>query len=62
MNVMPKMWVLTHREAGPVHTFMSREEAESVRQAVVADEPEWEDLVRIEPFDLRVRLDAGEPG
>ncbi len=62
MNAMPKMWVLTHREAGPVQTFMSRDEAESVCQAVIADEPEWEDLVRIEPFDLRVRLDADEPG
>ncbi len=51
---MDEMWVLVHREGGPVQTFMSRDEAERVRDAVIADEPSWAEDVTIEPFELRV--------
>lgn len=48
------MWVLTHRDAGPIQTFTTQELAERARERVLAEEPEWGDLVTVEPFEFMV--------
>lgn len=53
LNV-PEMWVLTHRDAGPIQTFTTQELAERARERVLAEEPEWGDLVTVEPFEFMV--------
>jgi len=48
------LYSLVHREAGPVSTFPTREEAEAELAAVLEDEPEWRPDLWVEPFVLVV--------
>jgi len=50
--------VLVHREAGPVSTFTTRDEAEAELAAVLEDEPDWRPDLWVEPFRLVVTEDA----
>ena len=49
---MADLYSLVHREAGPVSTFTTREEAEAELAAVLEDEPRWVAYLWIEPFTL----------
>jgi len=51
---MADLYSLMHREAGPVSTFTTREEAKDELEAVLRDEPTWLTRVWIEPFTLVV--------
>jgi hypothetical protein len=44
------LWVLTHRELGPIRTFLSRDDAEAELERVFGDEPTWAGTMWIEPF------------
>jgi hypothetical protein len=47
-------WCLVEVDLGqPVDLFTTREEAEDVLDAVLRDEPDWQDLVVVEPVELR---------
>jgi len=51
---MADPYSLMHREAGPVSTFTTREEAEAELEAVLEDEPTWRPDLWVEPFGLVV--------
>ena len=44
------LYSLVHREAGPVSTFTTREEAEAELAAVLEDAPDWRPDVWVEPL------------
>ena len=48
---MADLYVVVHRDAGPLATFLTEAEAELERDEILNDEPEWADDVWIEPFD-----------
>ena len=47
-------WVVTHREYGPMATFLTREEAEAELARVFGDEPTWQGTMSVEPFEVVV--------
>lgn len=50
---MPEtLWVLAHRDGTPIETYPTREEAEEARRRVLLDEPDWEHVVTVEPFEF----------
>ena len=51
---MADLYSLVHREAGPVSTFTTREEAEAELEAMLEDEPAWLPDVWVAPFELVV--------
>jgi len=48
------LYSLVHHEAGPVSTFLTREEAEAELEAVLEDEPDGLPDLWVEPFELVV--------
>ena len=54
MPVVPELHSIVHREAGPVATFLTRDEAEEELKAIVLDEPDWAPDLWIELFNLIV--------
>jgi hypothetical protein len=52
------LYVLAHRDYGPITTFVSREAAEEELERVFGDEPTWVGTLTVEPFELVVE-DAG---
>lgn len=48
------IYVLVHREEGPVSTFQTLSEAKRALNEVLRDEPEWSGDFTIEPFSLTV--------
>jgi hypothetical protein len=55
---MADLYVLAHRDYGPISTFLSREEADGELARVFGDEPTWVCTMRVEPFALVV--EAGD--
>ena len=51
---MPDLYSLVHREAGPLATFTTREEADLELLSVLDDEPGWVGDLAIETFELDV--------
>lgn len=51
---MADLYSLVHREAGPLSTFTTLEEAEAELAAVLEDEPGWLPELWVEPFVLVV--------
>jgi hypothetical protein len=51
---MADLHSLVHREAGPVSTFMTREEGADELAAVLTDEPDRLPDLRVVPFELVV--------
>jgi hypothetical protein len=49
-----RLWSLVHRDAGPVCTFLTEDEAERERDLVLRDEPGWADDLWVEPFQLEI--------
>jgi hypothetical protein len=43
-----------HREAGPLRTFTTREDAEAELERVFGDEPTWASELWVEPFEVVV--------
>jgi hypothetical protein len=48
------LYVLAHRDYGPITTFVSREAAEKELERVFGDEPTWVGTLTVEPFELVV--------
>jgi hypothetical protein len=48
------LYSLVHRETGPVATYATEEQATRCLEAVLRDEPDWADLIYIEPFEFVV--------
>ena len=53
------LYVLVHREVGPLRTFFTRDDAEAELVAAFSDKPEWIGDLWIEPFRLRVQDQEG---
>ena len=51
---MADPYLLVHREAGPLATFMTWQEAVDELRDVLSDEPTWSGDLWIEPFELVV--------
>ena len=51
---VPDLWVLTHRESGPIATFLTKREANEALVGMARDESAWLPMLRIEPFDVVV--------
>jgi hypothetical protein len=49
---MTDLYVLRHREAGALRTFLTRDEAEEEMRAVLRDEPEWAEDLCVDSFSL----------
>ncbi len=56
---MADLYALVHREAGPVSTFLTLEEAEEELERVFGDEPTWPGELSVEPFDMMEAERAG---
>jgi hypothetical protein len=54
------LWVLTHADGTPIETYRTREEAEAARRRVLVDEPDWEHVVTVEPFEFVEGDDAAD--
>ena len=60
---MPELlYVLYHREFGPMSTFTSLVEAKAALNQVLRDEPEWTGDFTIEPFAMHVADAPTTPG
>ncbi len=49
-----RLYAVVHREAGPLLTFTSREEARRELADVLRDEPTWAEDLWVEPFEVVV--------
>jgi len=48
------LYALVHRDAGPVETYLTAEEAVEAMQEVLRDEPTWWPDLWVEPFSFEV--------
>lgn len=55
---MADFYVLVHRDAGPLASFLTSEDAEEALEEVFGDEPTWRSDLWVEPFELVVADDA----
>ena len=51
---MADFYVLVHPDAGPLATFLTREEADEAVEAVFGDESGWVRELWVEPFNVVV--------
>ncbi|HEX2111538.1 MAG TPA: hypothetical protein VHF67_08285 [Gaiellaceae bacterium] len=54
---MADLYVLAHRDFGPISTFLTREQAENELKRVFGNEPTWVGKLIVEPFELVVEDD-----
>ena len=63
VNSVPEiLYVLSHREHGPISTFTSLVEAKAALNEVLRDEPEWTGDFTIEPFAMGAADAPTRPG
>jgi hypothetical protein len=48
------LYMLVHRDSGPVATYRTEDEAERALAAVLRDEPGWADEIYVEAFEFVV--------
>jgi hypothetical protein len=46
------LYILVHRDYGPISTFLTRADAEDELARVFGDEPTWVGTMSVEPFEL----------
>jgi hypothetical protein len=55
------LYILSHRELGPLETFLTKRDANGALAAVVRDEPDWASDLTLELFDFVVQGDEPTP-
>jgi hypothetical protein len=52
------LYMLVHRDTGPVATYRTEAEAQRALEAVLRDEPDWEGDIYVEAFEFVVSAES----